>query len=473
MAKDFSSGASSLGASSLRKGRFSKPTDPILDAIHVSVDFDQRLASEDIAVSIAHCRMLMHCSIIPKSDGKAIVQALDAIRGEITAGTFVWKREHEDVHMNIEVRLDEMIGDSASYLHTARSRNDQVACDLRLWLRKAMAQMDRQLQLLQESLIKRAEEHHGSVMPGYTHLQMAQPVTFGHHLLAYVEMFGRDRRRLRDAGRRVNESPLGAAALAGTSFPIDRQFTARELGFSRVMVNSLDAVSSRDFACEFLSVAAISAMHISRIGEEIVLWMSQPFSFITLSDAWSTGSSIMPHKRNPDAAELIRGKAGILFGQWTILLTALKGLPLAYSKDMQEDKIPVFTAFDTWKLCIEALTGMIHDMQVNVEALHAAAGGAEVNDLADILVRDAGMPFRQAYHEVARLVRVAEEKGMTLAQLDIKDLQAHCPKITVAMRRKATGLPDTRSSFGGAAPVRVKEAVATARAFWLGDQWKE
>ncbi len=451
----------------LRRARFTADNDPWMDRIHVSVDFDRRLAREDIDVSIAHCRMLEACGIINKDDARAICAGLTTIGEEIRDGHFVWKREHEDVHINIEARLEELIGKAALRLHTARSRNDQVACDLRLWIRRRIDELDRMLRDLQESLIKKAESHHDTVMPGFTHLQTAQQVTFGHHLLAYTEMFGRDRDRLSDCRRRLDESPLGAAALAGTSFAIDRTFSAQELGFARVMVNSLDAVSSRDFACEFIAVAALSAVHMSRIGEEIVLWMSQPFSFITLSDAWSTGSSIMPHKRNPDAAELVRGKSGTIFAQLTSLLTTLKGLPLAYSKDMQEDKIPVFNTFDTWSLCLHALKGMIDDMTVRKERMAEVAKGGRANDLADLLVQKADMPFRQAYEYIATLVRIGEDQGKSLSELTLAQMQDVCPAISQEMYDDADGSPDKRTSFGGTAPKRVQAAAKSARKRWL------
>jgi argininosuccinate lyase len=442
-----------------------------MDKINPSIDFDKRLYAEDIAGSKAHCEMLMARGIIPAADGKAILQGLGKIAAEIAGGKFVFKRELEDIHMNIEQRLTELIGAAAGRLHTARSRNDQVATDFKLWVRGAIDGLDASLRELQAALIAQAERHAATVMPGFTHLQTAQPVTFGHHMLAYTEMFGRDRGRFFGCRKRLNECPLGAAALAGTSFPIDRTMTAKALGFARPAANSLDAVSDRDFALEFLAAAAIAATHLSRLAEEIVLWSSPQFAFVRLSDAFTTGSSIMPQKRNPDAAELIRAKSGTVIGSLVSLLVALKGLPLAYSKDMQEDKVPVFAAADTLGLCLTAMTGMIRDMEPDAAAMKKAAGAAfsTATDLADWLVRSLGLPFRQAHEVSARIVRKAESKGCALEALALADMRAVEPRITadvfsVLSVEKSTA---SRVSFGGTAPQNVKRAAAQARKRFL------
>ena len=452
-------------------GRFSAGPAAIMEKINASIDFDRKLAVQDITASVAHCEMLTRCGIISRKDGDIIVSGLAAIAKEIEHGDFMFKRELEDIHMNVESRLTELVGDVAGCLHTARSRNDQVATDFRLWVRDALDQVEDALTGLQAALIDRAEEHAATVMPGFTHLQTAQPVTFGHHMLAYVEMFGRDRGRVADARARLNESPLGAAALAGTSFPIDRRMTARALGFKRPMANSLDAVSDRDFALEFLSAAAISTVHLSRLADEIVLWCSDAFGFVRLSDGFSTGSSIMPQKRNPDAAELVRAKSGRVAAALAGLLSVLKGLPLAYSKDMQEDKQPVFETADTWLLSVGAMTGMIRDMTVNAEAMKEAAGRghATATDLADWLVRVLGMPFRRAHQVTGLLVKLADKKGCRLSELSLEAMQSAEPRITanvfevLEVEKSVT----SRKSLGGTAPGNVRRAAAAARRTYL------
>jgi len=458
-------------ANSLRGGRFADGPAEIMRHINASIDFDRRLYAEDIAGSKAHCAMLVAQNILSPEDGAAITAGLEQIRLEIESGTFVFSAEHEDIHMNIEARLGELIGPAAGRLHTARSRNDQVATDLRLWLRSAIDRVDLAMRDLQQALIDRAEMEAGTVMPGYTHLQIAQPVTLGHHLLAYVEMLGRDRDRLADCRRRLNECPLGAAALAGTSFPIDRCATATALGFDRPAANSLDAVSDRDFAIEFVAAASIAGMHLSRFADEIVIWCSAEFGFIGLSDAFTTGSSIMPQKRNPDAAELVRAKTGRLNGSLVALLTVMKGLPLAYGKDMQEDKVPVFEAADALELCLAAMAGMVGDMQPRHERLHAAAedGFATATDLADWLVRAAGLPFRRAHHATGRIVKRAEALGCTLAELPLGELQAVEPAITAAVYDvlDVSRSVASRTSFGGTAPDHVHAAAQEARKRFL------
>jgi argininosuccinate lyase len=463
--------SASATANSLWGGRFVGGPAEIMRRINASIDFDKRLYAEDIAGSKAHCAMLVAQEILSSEDGAAIGAGLDQIRSEIEGGSFVFSAEREDIHMNIEARLAELIGPVAGRLHTARSRNDQVATDLRLWLRSAIDRLDPAMRDLQEALIDRAELEAATVMPGYTHLQIAQPVTLGHHLMAYVEMVGRDCGRLADCRRRLNESPLGAAALAGTSFPIDRYSTASALGFDRPAANSLDAVSDRDFAIEFLGAAAIAGMHLSRFAEEIVIWSSSEFGFITLSDAFTTGSSIMPQKRNPDAAELVRAKTGRLNGSLVALLTVMKGLPLAYEKDMQEDKVHVFEAVDALELGLAAMTGMVRDMQPDRERLRLAAehGFATATDLADWLVRVAGLPFRQAHHATGMIVKRAEALGCSLAELPLGEFQAAEPAITSAVYDvlEASRSVASRTSFGGAAPERVRAAAVEARERFL------
>ena len=456
---------------SLWGGRFAGGSAEIMRRINASIDFDKRLYAEDIAGSKAHCAMLVAQNILSPEDGAAITAGLEQIRSEIESGSFVFSAENEDIHMNIEARLTELIGPAAGRLHTARSRNDQVATDLRLWLRGAIDRLDAAMRDLQQALIDRAEAEAGTVMPGYTHLQIAQPVTLGHHLLAYVEMLGRDRGRLADCRRRLNELPLGAAALAGTSFPIDRRATAAALGFDRPAANSLDAVSDRDFAIEFLAAAALAGMHLSRFAEEIVTWCSSEFGFMGLSDEFTTGSSIMPQKRNPDAAELVRAKTGRLNGSLVALLTVMKGLPLAYGKDMQEDKVPVFEAVDALDLCLAATAGMVRDMRPQRERLRAAAeaGFATATDLADWLVRAVGLPFRRAHHATGQVVRRAEALGCTLAELPLAELQAMEPAITAAVYDVLDPARSvaSRTSFGGTAPELVRAAAAEARRRYL------
>jgi argininosuccinate lyase len=452
-------------------GRFAGGPAEIMERINASIDFDKRLFAEDIAGSKAHCAMLVRQKILDAKDGEAIAAGLEQILSEIVAGKFVFKRAHEDIHMNVEQRLAELIGPAAGRLHTARSRNDQVATDFRLWLRNAIDRADRQMQALQAALLGQAERHAATVMPGFTHLQIAQPVTFGHHLLAYVEMLGRDRGRMVDCRKRLNECPLGSAALAGTSFPIDRHATAAALGFDRPTANSLDAVSDRDFALEYMAAAAIAGMHLSRFAEEIILWCSDGFRFIALSDAFTSGSSIMPQKRNPDAAELVRAKTGRLAGALVGLLTVMKGLPLAYGKDMQEDKEPSFEVADTLELCLAATTGMVLDLTADTTAMRAAAerGFSTATDLADWLVRVLGLPFREAHHVTGSLVKRAEERGVQLAQLTLADMQAIEKRITAAVFDvlDVASSVKSRTSFGGTAPANVERAVAAARERFL------
>ncbi|MBT4769872.1 MAG: argininosuccinate lyase [Rhodospirillaceae bacterium] len=463
--------AKSFRPNTMWGGRFKAGPAMIMEEINASIDFDRRLAQEDITGSRAHCNMLVAKKIISKKDGAAILSGLKKIEREIAEGKFKFRREFEDIHMNIEARLAKLIGEAAGRLHTARSRNDQVATDFRLWVRGAIDDIEDGLYALQAALIDQAERHTQTVMPGLTHLQSAQPVTFGHHLLAYVEMFGRDRGRFADGRARLNECPLGAAALAGTSFPIDRKKTARELGFDQPMTNSLDAVSDRDFALEFLSSAALAGVHLSRLADEIVLWCSPQFAFITLSDGFSTGSSIMPQKRNPDAAELIRAKSGRIFGDLSGLLATLKGLPLAYAKDMQEDKEPVFDGFDSLNLSLAAMTGMIATLTVNAAAMKAAAGAghATATDLADWLVRHLDMPFRQAHHVTGALVALADKKGGALSELSLAEMRSVEPRITNVVRRVLSVEKSvaSRKSFGGTAPANVERACLEARRRFL------
>jgi argininosuccinate lyase len=449
-------------------GRFSAKPDALMQAINVSIGFDRRLAVEDLAGSKAHAAMLAAQGIISAEDGAAIQHGLATIEQELEDGTFPFREEFEDIHLNVEKRLEELIGAAAGRLHTARSRNDQVALDLRLWVRAACDRTVEQILGLQRALLAQAEAHAATLTPGFTHLQSAQPVTFGHHLMAYVEMLGRDAGRFADARVRMNESPLGAAALAGTSFPIDRQMTARELGFDAPMANSLDAVSARDFALEALAAASLAALNLSRLAEEIVLWTTPQFGFVALSDAFTTGSSIMPQKRNPDAAELTRAKTGRILGAFTALAMVMKGLPLAYAKDMQEDKVPVFEAFDALELGLAAMTGMVADLKVNEAAMAAAAGAAyaTATDLADWLVRVPGLPFRQAHHVAGRAVKRAEALGVELADLPLAELQALEPGVTGDVYKVLTpeASAASRVSLGGTAPERVRAEIA---------RWKE
>jgi argininosuccinate lyase len=449
-------------------GRFAAGPDAIMEAINASIGFDKRMAAQDIAGSRAHAAMLATQGIVTSSDAEAMREGLLTVLSEIETGEFVFSTALEDIHMNVEARLKEVIGEPAGRLHTGRSRNDQVATDFRLWVRDQLDAASSGLTALIRALLVQAESGADWVMPGFTHLQTAQPVTWGHHMMAYVEMFSRDLSRVHDARRRMNECPLGAAALAGTSFPIDRDMTAKALGFDRPMANSLDAVSDRDFALEFLSVASISAMHLSRMAEELVIWSSAQFRFVTMSDRFSTGSSIMPQKKNPDAAELIRAKIGRIFGANVALMTVMKGLPLTYSKDMQEDKEQVFDAADNWMLALAAMEGMVKDMSANTDALEAAAsaGFSTATDLADWLVRELDLPFRDAHHVTGSLVAMAEQKGCDLPDLSLEDMQSVHAGITAAVF-DVLGVHNSvasRTSYGGTAPVRVREQIA---------QWKE
>jgi argininosuccinate lyase len=434
-----------------------------MQAINASIGFDQKLAAEDIAGSKAHATMLAAKGIITDADRDAILSGLDAILAEIEAGEFPFSEALEDIHLNVEARLKDRIGDAGGRLHTGRSRNDQVATDFRLWTRKSLDLFDHLLTDLMTALLDQADAHADTIMPGFTHLQSAQPVTFGHHMMAYLEMFARDRSRMRDCRARMNESPLGAAALAGTPYPIDREMTASALGFDRPMANSLDAVSARDFALEALSAASICATHLSRLAEEIVIWTSAQFRFVALSDAFTTGSSIMPQKRNPDAAELVRAKVGRILGSLTALMVVMKGLPLAYSKDMQEDKEPVFEAFDSLELALRAMSGMVRDMVPNEARLAAAAGAAfsTATDLADWLVMHLNMPFRDAHHTTGRIVALAERQDTTLDGLSLADMQTVEPRITDGVFSVLSPLASatSRMSYGGTAPDRVREQV--------------
>lgn len=449
-------------------GRFSSGPDAIMEEINASIGFDKRLYGQDIAGSIAHASMLAEAGILTRDDKDAIVTGLEAVRAEIEQEKFTFSRSLEDIHMNVEARLKELIGEPAGRLHTARSRNDQVATDFRLYVRDCIDMLVAQIETLQRVLVTRAEEEADTVMPGFTHLQSAQPVTFGHHLLAYVEMLGRDAGRLIDARRRLNENPLGSAALAGTSFPINRDMTARALGFDRPTANSLDAVSDRDFILETLSAASICAMHLSRFAEELVIWSSAQFGFVRLSDKFSTGSSIMPQKRNPDAAELIRAKIGRIFGAFSALLMVMKGLPLAYSKDMQEDKEVAFDALDNFSLCLAAMTGMVGDLAVNREKMAAVAGSgfSTATDLADWLVRVANVPFRDAHHITGRAVAAAEDKGCGLDALTIEDFKAIDERITSQVFKvlSVENSVKSRTSFGGTAPDNVRAQAKAWRA---------
>ena len=444
-------------------GRFEARPAEIMEEINASISFDKRFYAEDIRASQAHAKMLGACGIISAREAEEIIVGLDAVREEIKLGRFEFRREYEDIHMAVEARLKELIGPVAGKLHTARSRNDQVATDFRLYIRGAIDHLDGQLLSLQRALARKAAEHADTIMPGFTHMQTAQPVSFGHHCLAYVEMLARDRGRLADARKRVNELPLGAAALAGTSFPIDREMTAAELGFARPMANSLDAVSARDFVLETLAASAICATHLSRLAEEIVIWFSASFGFIALSDRFTTGSSIMPQKRNPDAAELIRAKAGRISGAFVSLLMVMKGLPLAYSKDMQEDKEAAFLAIDALTLGLAAMTGMVEDMEPNLENMRAAAaqGFSTATDLADWLVRCAGLPFREAHHVTGRIVKAAENAGLDLAHVPLDTMRKIEPRIDASVFEvlKIDKSVESRRSFGGTAPQNVRAAA--------------
>ncbi|MDA8585114.1 argininosuccinate lyase [Rhodobacteraceae bacterium] len=449
-------------------GRFAAGPDAIMEAINASISFDQRLARQDIQGSRAHAAMLAATGIITHNDAEAIGEGLLTVLSEIETGTFAFSTALEDIHMNVEARLKELIGEPAGRLHTGRSRNDQVATDFRLWVREQCDAAISSIQALQKALLGQAEVGADWVMPGFTHLQTAQPVTWGHHMMAYVEMLGRDASRFADARARMNECPLGAAALAGTSFPIDRDATAKALGFDRPSANSLDAVADRDFALEFLSASSITAMHLSRLAEELVIWSSAQFRFVSMSDRFSTGSSIMPQKKNPDAAELVRAKIGRILGATVGLFTVMKGLPLAYSKDMQEDKQQVFDAADSLMLSLAAMEGMVSDMSVNESALRvaAASGFSTATDLADWLVREAGLPFRDAHHVTGSLVAMAEEQGKDLPDLTLDQMKSAHVAITEGVF-DVLGVDNSvksRTSYGGTAPERVREQIA----LWKG-----
>ncbi|MEM9225260.1 MAG: argininosuccinate lyase [Pseudomonadota bacterium] len=449
-------------------GRFAAQPSDIMQSINASIDVDRRMVREDIAGSRAHADMLAEQGIISEADNEAIQQGLDTIVDEVLAGSFAYRTELEDIHMNVEARLKELIGEPAGRLHTARSRNDQVVTDFRLWTRGALTEAQRALKALQTVLVLRAGEHVETVMPGFTHLQTAQPVTLGHHLLAYTEMLERDRARLFHCAQRLNESPLGAAALAGTGFAIDRDATAEALGFERPMANSLDAVSARDFALEALAVLSIAATHLSRLAEEIVLWTSAQFGFAQLSDAWSTGSSIMPQKKNPDAAELIRAKAALITGQFASLQGAVKALPLAYAKDLQDDKQLTFAAFDTFGLCARAMGGMVETITFDTAVMRAAAakGFSTATDLADYLVRELKLPFRDAHHVTGQIVALAEAEGCDLPDLSLDKMQSVEPRLTDDVFSVLTVEASvmSRQSYGGTSPLRVAEQV---------EQWKQ
>ena len=440
-------------------GRFKSGPDAIMQEINASIGFDKRLYAQDIAGSKAHAAMLAQQGIISKFDAKEITRGLDQVQAEIEGGKFTFSTALEDIHMNVEQRLKDIIGEPAGRLHTARSRNDQVATDFRLYIRDTVDHLDGQLKDLQVALAEKAAAHAKTIMPGFTHLQVAQPITFGHHCLAYVEMLARDRSRLTDARKRMNESPLGAAALAGTSFPIDRNMTAKALRFDRPMRNSLDAVADRDFVLELLSAAAICATHLSRLAEEIVIWSTTQFRFVKLSDKFTTGSSIMPQKRNADAAELVRAKPGRILGALTSLLVIMKGLPLTYSKDMQEDKEPAFDAIDNLSLAIAATAGMVRDLVPNADVMReaAASGFSTATDLADWLVRTLKMPFREAHHVAGSLVALAEKQGCDLPELQLADMQMIESRITKDVYKVLTveASVASRTSFGGTAPSNV------------------
>jgi argininosuccinate lyase len=450
----------------LWSGRFTEAVDPRVQAFTASVSFDKRLALHDIRGSLAHARMLGVRKILGRAEVKAIERGLARIRREIESGAFEWSLQDEDVHLNIEKRLTALVGDAGKRLHTGRSRNDQVATDLRLWLRDQIDIASKRVMALQKSLLAQASRHAGLIMPGFTHLQVAQPVTFGHHLLAYVEMLERDRERLADCRRRVNRLPLGAAALAGTTFAIDRARVARELGFEAVAENSIDAVSDRDFAIEFCAAAAIAMVHLSRFAEELVLWSSPRFGFVRLPDRYCTGSSIMPQKKNPDVPELIRGKTGRVAGSLMALLMLMKAQPLAYNKDNQEDKEPLFDAADTLNACLEMLAGLTAGLQPVAKAMRAAVleGHATATDLADYLVRK-GLPFRDAHEVVARAVREAERSGRDLANLPLATLQRYSPRISSDIKKILTpeGSVAARAHVGGTAPAQVRDAISRAR----------
>ncbi len=465
------SDAKQAGSNPIWGGHYTLGPAAAFARINPSIGFDKRLYLQDIVGSMAHCQMLAEQGILSAEDSAAIQEGLQAIKAEIEAGEFAFDEALEDIHMNIEAALTARIGEAAGRLHTARSRNDQVATDMRLYVRDALAELDRLLQGLQAALIAQAQTHAATVMPGFTHLQPAQPVTLGHHLLAYVEMFGRDRNRLHDAAIRLNECPLGAAALAGTSFPIDREQTAKALGFARPMANSLDAVSDRDFVLEALADMALCAMHLSRLAEELVLWTSPLIGFITLPEDFTSGSSIMPQKRNPDAAELIRGKTGRIATQFQSLLMTMKALPLAYNKDSQEDKEPFFESDDQLRLCLLAMTGMVEGMQADPKRMRQAAdsGFATATDLADWLVRTLGLAFREAHHITGRIVKEAEARRCRLADLPLDAMQAIEPRISqdVFSVLSVEASVNSRTAFGGTAPENVTAAAQSAKERYL------
>ena len=452
------------GGNKMWGGRFKSGPAEIMEAITPSIDFDKRLAGQDLAGSRAHVRMLAAQQIISKPDCESILKGLDQIEREIKDGKFVFQRALEDIHLNIEARLAEIVGPAAGRLHTARSRNDQIATDFRLWVRAACSRADEALKELQRALLAQAEAHTATILPGFTHMQPAQPITFGHHCLAYVEMLARDRGRFADCAQRLNEAPLGAAALAGTAFPIDREATAKALGFTSPMRNSLDAVSARDFALEYLSAATIAATNLSRLAGEIVQWSTPAFGFVVLPDTLTTGSSIMPQKRNPDAAELIRGKTGRVLGDFVALATVVKGLALAYGSDLQEDKERVFDAADTLELCLAAMTAMIAGMRIDEAAMRRAtmAGFPTATDLADWIVRVLKKPFREAHHAAGSIVKRAETLGVALDAVPLAEMQKIEPGISkdVFAVLSVDASVASRLSFGGTAPVRVKEQIS-------------
>jgi argininosuccinate lyase len=447
-------------------GRFAEPIDALTQRFNASVDFDRRLAEFDIQGSLAHARMLARAKILSAGDLAAIERGMSAIQDEIRSGRFGWTQAREDVHLNIEARLTELVGEAGKRLHTARSRNDQVATDMRLWLRSEIDTIQGRLKSVRTGLVDLAEKHAGVLMPGFTHMQVAQPVTFGHHLLAYFEMFSRDAERLVDCRKRVNHLPLGASALAGTSYPIDRESVARELGFEGVCENSLDAVSDRDFAIEFLAAASVAMMHVSRLAEELIIWMNPGFGFVQIADRFCTGSSIMPQKKNPDVAELMRGKTGRVYGSLVGMLTVMKGQPLAYNKDNQEDKEPLFDAADTLRDVLTILAEMLRGIEPRPDRMKAALaeGFATATDLADYLVRK-GLAFRDAHEAVARAVRAAEESGRDLSQLSVEELAAFSPLVGPDVHGVLTaeGSAASRTHIGGTAPEAVRAAIARAR----------
>ena len=454
-------------------GRFSSSSNKSMEEFNSSIQFDKKLYKQDIEASIVHAEMLCKQKIISEKDFKLIKTGLNKIKTEISNNNFTFSIKLEDIHMNIENRLVDLIGDAGKKLHTGRSRNDQVATDIKLWLRDNIDQIEINLKLLQKTLIYKSELYYDMLMPGYTHLQVAQPVTFGHHLLAYVEMLGRDRGRLTDCRKRLNESPLGSAALAGTSYPIDRDFVSKKLGFDKPTKNSMDGVSDRDFAVEFMSATSLIAIHLSRLAEELVIWSSDRFNFIKLPESFTTGSSIMPQKRNPDAAELIRAKPGRIFGNMLSLMTVLKGLPMTYGKDMQEDKEPIFDTARTIQMCIVNMDGMIKGLQPipnnMIQALQK--GFPTATDLADYLVINLDIPFRDAHHLTGRIVLLAEEKDCTLESLSLKDIQRIIPEADdkIIEVLKIQNSVSSRNSFGGTAPKNVLKAAREAKKRFLKD----